>query len=113
MIISLETADYLKRAVDTITAGKVEIPLTDTCPECGDKLDSWLAASDEAHLVMQTTSDTYAVLVGCEGYWVINPGLIGLPRGMWQDWTDNPLGDEATGIGSDEPVCILEPDPEA
>ena len=110
MIITRDTATYVKYAIMAIDLGKVEIPLTNTCPECGETIDTYLdaATSDDPHLVYGTTSDTFAILVGCEGYWVVNPELVGLPRGEWQDWTDNPLGDEATGIGSDDPVCVLQ-----
>lgn len=102
MLVTLELATYLDRATRAINEGKIEIPLTNRCQECGEKIDTYHgAAGDDPHLVMQTTSDTYAVLVGCEGYWQINPALIGLPPGQWQDWTDNPLGDEAP------PVCVL------
>jgi len=112
MIITRETATYVKYAIMAIDLGKVEIPLTNRCPECGETIDTYLsAASDDPHLVYQNTSDTFVILIGCEGYWVVNPELIGLPRGEWQDWTDNPLGDEATGVGSDDAVCVLNPEP--
>lgn len=99
MLITLKTADYLMKAIQAINLGKTEIPLTNRCPECNEAIDTYLDAADYAngHIVYQTTSDTFVILVGCEGYWTINPELIGLPRDMWMDWQDTPdcTGDPA------------------
>jgi len=91
MLIDRKTANYIKRAIHAIDLGKVNIPLTDTCPECGEKIDDFFKASaGDGHVIYQTTSDTFAILVGCEGYWTIYPALLGLdPKG----WT-NPNGVE-------------------
>lgn len=87
MNITRETADYLTKAVRAIDLGKTPIPLTDRCPECEEKITTWAeATANDGHVVYQTTSDTYAVLIGCEGYWVVNPALIGLPSNGWMDW---------------------------
>lgn len=101
MIVTLELATYLDKVTKAIDSGKGDIPLTNRCPECGEKIDTYLsAAGGDPHLVMQVTSDTFAVLVGCEGYWVVDPAQIGMPNPMWQDWA------------KDEPVCVLNaPDP--
>ena len=94
MIISLETATYLDRVTKAIDSGKGEIPLTDRCPECEEKIDTWnKAVADDGHVVYQVTSDNYAVLIGCEGYWVTDPTLVGLPKNGW--------------MAADEPVCVL------
>lgn len=107
MLVTLELATYLDRATKAINEGKIEIPLTNRCQECGTLIDTYLSASgDDPHLVMQTTSDTYAVLVGCEGYWQVNPTLLGMSGNMWQDWTDNPLGNK-----EGEVTCVLNTDP--
>lgn len=96
MLITMELATYLDRAVKAIEAGRSEIPLTNTCPECGEKVDTYLDAVDQAnpHMVMQVTSDNFAILVGCEGYWMVNPATLGLDGRGWSDWTENALGDE-------------------
>jgi hypothetical protein len=93
MLVTRETADYLTKAIRAIDLGKTEIPLTNRCPECEETVDTYLEAASaiDGHIVYQTTSDTFAILIGCEGYWTINPELIGLPRGMWMDWQDEPI----------------------
>lgn len=109
MLVTLGLATYLDRATRAINEGKIEIPLTDRCQECGDRITTYLgAAGDDPHLVMQTTSDTYAVLVGCEGYWQVNPELLGMLGTMWQDWTENPLGDKLDCTGEPPATYAVE-----
>lgn len=101
MIVTLELATYLDRATRAINEGKIEIPLTNRCPECEKMFAAYLEAADaDGHLIMQTTADTYAVLVGCEGYWTVNPALLGMPGNNWMDWRES------------EPVCVLNAPPE-
>jgi hypothetical protein len=49
--------------------------LSPICPECGKVPE----ADDGIHVVLGT-----AVVIGCEGYWVINPNAVGIPRPNWQ-----------------------------
>lgn len=97
MIITRELATYLEAVTVAVTMqGKTEIPLTTTCPECGVDLE--LDDTDAEHMLIKTTSDTVAVVVGCEGYWVIDPALVGVGY-LAPNWSDGTaLGDEATGV---------------
>jgi len=91
VIIDLKTADYLTKVIAEIEAGKGTISLVSICPECGETIDDFLtAAAGDGHLVYKVTSDSFAILIGCEGYWVTDPGLVGLER---KGWT-NPNGVE-------------------
>jgi len=87
-------------AVDAaLQTGKLDGPLTTRCPECGsDFADLDEAYEDTEHILVATTSDTIAVVVGCEGYFVIDPNLVGIPS---PNWTADALGDELP------PVCVL------
>jgi hypothetical protein len=60
--------------------------LTIRCPECGDHRgdDSLTYDFDEVHLVHRGW-----VVIGCEGYLVIDPQALGLDRGNWQDWVED------------------------
>ncbi len=49
--------------------------LSPICPEC----DELPPPEDGVHLVLGAT-----VAVGCEGYWVINPNVVGIPNPHWQ-----------------------------
>lgn len=76
--------------------------LTDRCPECGEKIVGVM--DDGTHTWVSSGLDpstgegpsTYVVM-GCEGYLVINPTVVGLPRDNWQDWTTDDL-DVETGV---------------
>jgi hypothetical protein len=78
MIITPELAGYCAAVVHAVTIeGRTDIPLTDTCPECGTQVTNYMqAVTDDGHLVIQPAGDTYAVIVGCEGFWTINPKLL-------------------------------------
>jgi hypothetical protein len=48
------------------------------CPECAQFPDE----SDYPHISDKEGN----VLIGCEGYWTVDPGKIGLDRGNWDDY---------------------------
>jgi hypothetical protein len=79
-----QTRDYLRRA------GEASLEATGpwrtgTCPECGTApAGEGLIPDDDgstAHVVIGG-----AVVLGCEGYWVISPAALGMPLGAWDDW---------------------------
>jgi hypothetical protein len=74
------------RAVDAaVTSGRLSGPFTSSCPECGsDFSDTDEAYEDNEHIILALASDTYAVVVACEGYYVINPNLVGIDSANWQ-----------------------------
>ena len=49
--------------------------LSPVCPECGHVPEQ----EGGIHVVLGA-----AVVIGCEGYWVINPNVVGIPRPSWQ-----------------------------
>lgn len=66
--------------------------LTTDCPECGENpIDNnypHLTASPDqtSHGYLRRDSDI--VLIGCEGYHILDPALLGMDREGWDDWTD-------------------------
>lgn len=54
--------------------------LTERCPECS-QVPTGL--DQQVHRMHDGT-----VIIGCEGYWVIDPGLVGLATGNWMDFRD-------------------------
>jgi hypothetical protein len=95
MIVTPELARYLIAIIQAVVfEGRTDIPLTNTCPECGVDLQD--DDADIEHLIITLTSDTTAVVVGCEGYFVINPNLVGIDAPNWT--ADGALGDEVTGV---------------
>lgn len=76
-----QTRDYLRRVrqADPATLAQYR---TETCPECGDPVEGdGLVLCDDgefAHVVLGGS-----VVLGCEGYWVVNPAVLGMDAGSW------------------------------
>jgi len=79
-----DEARYLAAARAAIDAGDdLAAPwLTISCRECGCIPDAHDPEPD--HVL-------YAgyVLIGCEGYWQVNPRALGIDAPRWQDWRDD------------------------
>ncbi len=76
------TRDYLRRA--RLADPTVLAPYqTRTCPECEEYVsgEGFIPCSDSmyAHVVIGG-----AVILGCEGYFVVNPGALGMEAGQWE-----------------------------
>lgn len=53
---------------------------TNVCPECGEEIISD-DDTDEFHILFWGN-----VLIGCEGYWVIDPNELGIDSPNWNPW---------------------------
>jgi hypothetical protein len=57
--------------------------ITAVCPECQE----YAEPGDGAHITAPAgIVDGIAVLIGCEGYHVINPARVGQDASGWEDW---------------------------
>ncbi len=75
------TADYLAAVtgvVDTLPAETV----TDRCPECGEQ--QTYRDNDDHIVIVRNATGELVVVVGCEGYWVVDPALAGIDAPNWQ-----------------------------
>lgn len=56
---------------------------TGVCPECGTRPGPTEPDPDRfaEHAMIRET-----VVIGCEGYWVINPNAVGIDSPNWHDW---------------------------
>lgn len=104
MIMDYRLAMYLMGVEGALEDGRIPAKyLINTCPECGSTFTTWTDATSDLHIVINIANDwepkKYAVIVGCEGYWVINPEVVGVDASNWEDWTD---------LGGD-PVCVCGP----
>lgn len=66
--------------------------LTMTCPECGVDLTEVMPTPhpDDPHVyasVAKPDGKIDFILVACEGYWVIDPNVVGIHNPNWHDWT--------------------------
>jgi hypothetical protein len=73
--------------------------LSPICPEC----DQVPEQEDGIHTVLGS-----AVVIGCEGYWVINPNVVAVPSPNWQprDLTQilHPAPQPRTGTSATDPL---------
>jgi hypothetical protein len=88
MLIDARTAAYLMAVIQTVVIeGRTDIPLTTTCPECDERVDMFGGYN---HISVALTEGTHAVVIGCEGYWIVNPALVGIDSPNWSDWAKLP-----------------------
>lgn len=86
MIINRDTATYLVAVVEALRAGTLpREELAEMCPDCGSR------SRQNGHLVVfyDGPNPGYshtAMVVGCEGSWVINPATAGIDYPNWVDW---------------------------
>lgn len=69
--------------------------LTTRCPECGEDVHP----EDDDHVM----TGPY-VVIGCEGFYVVNPNVVGIPTPTWEDWRgDVPTPTPAPPARNDDP----------
>jgi hypothetical protein len=91
MIFDKKTATYVLAVVTAHESGSIPTgALTTVCPECGETSNEF----DSFHTVMsvnpgpELTSSGVYIIIGCEGYWVVNPNLVGIVSKTWTDWNE-------------------------
>ena len=69
--------DYLAAVTRAMMSSDTRVApyLSPICPECGQLA----GPEDGVHIMLGAV-----VVVGCEGYWVINPNVFGIPSPNWQ-----------------------------
>lgn len=96
MIINKKDARYITAVIEA--KDRLTGHTTDRCPEC-NKLITYFETGD--HVVIETDDSTVAVVIACEGYWCIDPVLVGLPRGQWMPPdADEPFMTDTTPAGN-------------
>jgi hypothetical protein len=84
LVFDRRTREYL-RAVQWTGPDRLRPWRTVFCTECGRVINGDGLVTDDAdgggHVVIDG-----AVVLGCEGYWQIDPDAVGLDRGGWDDW---------------------------
>ena len=88
MIIDTRGAEYVM-AVAAAAAGLRAGHLINICPECGGQQGR---LDNDNHLVVAVADPhpgEVAVVIGCEGFWVVDPKLVGIDSPNWQDWREN------------------------
>lgn len=74
---------YMNAVNEVLASSGNNVMTTSTCLDCDTHVDAmgdnWLA-----HRIMTNGANAKtAVVVGCEGYWHIDPNAVGMSRGSW------------------------------
>jgi hypothetical protein len=75
--VACERTAYLAAVIRALMRREptLESYLSPICPECGQIPEQ----GDGDHVVLGA-----ALVIGCEGYWLINPNAVGIHRSNWQ-----------------------------
>lgn len=76
---------------------EIERYLTQRCDECDLTVDEM----SERHRVLHRVYKGQ-VMVCCEGYWVINPNIVGIENKNWSDWTELTDAEIEDELGDDD-----------
>lgn len=85
MLLTARLSVYLFKIGQKLHRGEYVEALM-RCPECEIEAVDFTHEQAEAHVVIRQkieSSKLYYVVVGCEGYWTVDPKTLGLPRGNW------------------------------
>jgi len=90
----------VKAAVVDPTFDVTTLGLRQTCTECNVHVDRMTEAERAAHEIIDMEVEWFSpwVIVGCEGYWMVNPTAVGMELGNWQDWREIHCGDCAATL---------------
>jgi hypothetical protein len=81
MIVNTKAARYLVAVCTALDTGTLhpDARRTMTCPECDDHVN---LLHDSDHILWDGPGGP-VLIIGCEGYWVINPNLVGIDSPNW------------------------------
>jgi hypothetical protein len=86
--------DYL-RAVRTADLGSIAPWRTGVCPRCGQAPAGANAVGAGGQVVTADDGQAHVIIagvvvLGCEGFRVVDPAAVGLDRDQWEDWRQDP-----------------------
>lgn len=80
MLIDLKAARHVLACVEALVAEKLPLEhRVSECPECCEEIDIF----NTEHLIWGERDDV-VIIIGCEGYWAIDPALVGIDSPNWQ-----------------------------
>lgn len=89
MLVTPELINYLTRVVNALDTNTLhpDARRTDRCPECDERVEF---IHDSSHLVWVRQAENaedhrreIVLIVACEGYWVIDPNIVGIDKPEW------------------------------
>jgi hypothetical protein len=72
-------------AVATAETTEINEWLTTECPECATKVWRMTDEMQAWHFILAEHGADF-VIIGCEGYQVVNPNALGIASPNWDDW---------------------------
>jgi hypothetical protein len=85
MLIDVDAAQYLVAVTTAIKAGRKLPQMTNICPECDERVDVFSIDHIVVALPDREVEDItgVAVVIACEGYWVVDPNAVGIRKPNW------------------------------
>lgn len=75
----------IRKALESDNAEEVRTYLTTICPECDKEVTPDVERATREDGFYHRMMDNW-VIVGCEGYRVVNPNIVGQKSEFWHDW---------------------------
>src|SRR3546814_14530128 len=72
------TLDYLNRVDGALRTTLHNVITSTKCPECDQSVYGERFNPADHWFLLDTKRDDLVVVIGCEGYWVINPASVGI-----------------------------------
>lgn len=72
------TLDYLNRVDGALRTQLHKLITSTKCPECDQSVYGESFNPAEHWIFLDTKRDELVVVIGCEGYWVVNPVSVGI-----------------------------------
>jgi hypothetical protein len=84
MLMTNRLAIYLFKIQQMVSKGQYVNALM-VCPECRQDAEDIRHDADHIVIGQKIEAETlYYVIIGCEGYWTVDPKKVGLKRGNWE-----------------------------
>jgi hypothetical protein len=81
---TIETLQYLNAVNEALSKPEHEIMTTDECHDCDRRIEGDRPFNVAEHWVMRDAkTGTLVVVIGCEGYYEINPQSVGIEMEHW------------------------------
>lgn len=88
MMLTVELAEYLLAVTKAWEQHALpESQKLDWCSECGDPIADMFAALGQHGVIFGQAGRDFIVL-GCEGYWQVDPSAVGIEKPSWQSLED-------------------------
>lgn len=92
MELNIERAEYLLAVAKANHDLKIPADrISTSCAECGECIEEMGPQLEVCHVLARfgdAPDGGMFMVMGCEGYWYVDPSLVGIERSGWQDWQD-------------------------